>query len=336
MNSQRPTMRMVAAEAGVSTAIVSQVLNGRTDTASPATRERVFAAAKALGYRINRTARAMRTGRTGLALLSLTMLPDPWSQEAAQALTRRLAAEGVQALVLPDGNWREVLRQHDFDVAFIDAAEDAHQETLTQLVKEGNRLVVMGGKALQADGFDVVRSPGLDGCRAAMRHLVQMGHRRIHCLGGRVDGVYTPRVEAWREVLTEHGLPCGEQMLHPFGYDRNEAMAAALAALGRGQDGPTALFCTTDFAAIAAVQAARFLNLRVPDDISIIGAGNTAEGRGLKPALSSVGPENFMDRVADILMDRLYDRREPLVHTFGWELFVRESSAAPATRGPAR
>lgn len=331
MISQRPTMRMVAAEAGVSTAIVSQVLNGRTDTASPPTRERIFAAASKLGYRINRTARAMRTGRTGLALLSLTMLTDPWSQEAAQVLTRRLAVEGVQALVLPDGDWREVLLQHDFDVAFIDSVTQDRIPVLQELAAAGHRLVVMG-TAQQADGFDVVRSPGLDGCRAAMGHLLETGHRRIDCLAGRLGDLYSPRAQAWSQALEEAGLPHGDDMLHPFGYDRNEAMAGALAALGR-PDRPTALFCTTDFAAIAAVQAARFLNLRVPQDVSIIGAGNTAEGRLLKPALSTVGPDRFMDRIAEIVVARLQQRAEPAVHHFDWELFARDSTASLPASG---
>lgn len=320
-------MRTVAEAAEVSTATVSQVLNGRTDTASAATRERILRVAEELGYRINRSARAMRTGRSGLALLSLTMLADPWSQEVAQVVAARLRQEDVQALVLPDGDWLDVLQQRDFDVAFVDDVEPQQLEGLAGLVAGGGRLVAMGPQVKHPDGVDFVDSPSSDGCRAAVEHLIELGHERIHCLTGTYEGQLSRRGQIWRQVMTDAGLPCGDDMVFTFGYDRNEAMTQALHSL-RSPERPTALYCTTDFAAIAAVHAAALLQIDVPGELSIMGAGNTAEGRHLVPGLSTVGPVGFAERLAEVVIDRLHDRRPPALHHFEWQIITRGTTAA--------
>ena len=80
--AERPTLRMVAKEAGVSVATVSYVLSGRhrSHTIKDSTADRVREAASRLGYRRNDAARAIRTGKSDLVLLSLNVLADPWSQ----------------------------------------------------------------------------------------------------------------------------------------------------------------------------------------------------------------------------------------------------------------
>ena len=111
---RRPTLRMVAELAGVSTATVSYVFSGRHGAASgagvaPETARRVREAAEQLNYRPNRSARAMRTGRTDTVQLSLHMLSDPWSLAVADAVNTLANRQGLTTLILADGDWHTAL-----------------------------------------------------------------------------------------------------------------------------------------------------------------------------------------------------------------------------------
>jgi DNA-binding LacI/PurR family transcriptional regulator len=138
-------MKMVAERAGVSIATVSFVLSGRRGgqlAASPSTTERVRAAAAELGYRPNQAARAIRTGRSGLVLLSLHHLDDPWCQSVSRAVNAATAGLHLQPLILADGDWAEVLEAQPVDVAFLDAGTVDDLSRIRSLARRGLRLVV--------------------------------------------------------------------------------------------------------------------------------------------------------------------------------------------------
>src|SRR6185312_1973419 len=119
----RPTIKNVAAEAGVSTATVSYVLAGRTNGQgsgiSTETSRRVHEAAHKLGYRPNQAARTIRTGRSNLMMLSLTMLSDPWSLSVSKAVGAAVSPEGITPMILADTDWRKAIPRQGADVIFI-------------------------------------------------------------------------------------------------------------------------------------------------------------------------------------------------------------------------
>ena len=92
-------------------------------------------------------------------------------------------------------------------------------------------------------------------------------------------------------------------------------------------DRTTAIYATTDYAAIAAIHAAHGLQLRVPEDVEVVGIGNTTEGERMNPALTTVGPLDFFDGVAAFLLDRAVDNESPArLLEFPWQLIVRDSA----------
>ncbi len=101
-------------------------------------------------------------------------------------------------------------------------------------------------------------------------------------------------------------------------------------------DRPTALYCTTDFAAIAAIRVAHRLHLDVPGDLAVIGVGNTPEGEHYDPSLSTVGPVGFNEALGGIIVDRLTTREGAPgeVFDFPWQLIARESTS-PAASPPS-
>lgn len=325
---------MVAREAGVSSATVSYVMSGRGGRTnnlgvSSETETRVREAAQLLGYFPNQSAQTMRTGRTGLIQLSLSMLSDPWSLAVADAVNRAGNDRGLTTMILADGDWFRVLRQQQRDAAFIDHVPDqpGMAEKLATLVDLGQHLVLFSDH-LEADGFDVIRSAALPGCYLAVEHLLAR-HTRIGCLT--TEAIFhstTPsRYTPYAQSLAEAGLSPRPEWVSFYEGSQASAFTAALRLLSQ-PDRPTAIYATTDFAAIAAINAAQRLGLNVPEEVAVIGVGNTPDGETLTPRLSTVGPADFFARQAEIIVQRASGDAEepPRVHEFPWFLFAREST----------
>ncbi len=338
INGIRPTIRMVAAEAGVSTATVSYVLSGRRGDGGPGvsdvTARKVKDAAVRLGYQPNQAARAIRTGRTNTVILSLTMLSDPWSLAVVEAVQLAARPLGITPLILGDADWAKVLQSHTADAVFVDAASEKDWETLATLAARGHKLVVFD-ESLEPVGFDVIRSGSRPGCDLAVRHLLR-GHRKVACLTAVGPGGFaaSQRYRAYTENLEAAGVAVNPEYVAGFERGTAGAYAAATQLLSLPEP-PTAIYATSDYAAVSAINAAQRLGFTVGGDIDIIGVGNTVEGEQMSPSLSSVGPVDFFDKVARLLLERAMgpdagvDR--PRVLDFPWQLFVRES--APL-RGP--
>ncbi|TCO32330.1 LacI family transcriptional regulator [Kribbella orskensis] len=324
--TDKPTLRTVAAEAGVSIATVSYVLSGhrRSQTISETTAHRVREVAARLGYRRNDAARAIRTGKSDLVLLSLSVLADPWAQAVAAAVSDAVTPLGKTALIVADGDWRTVLANRTPDVIFIDHVADDPElvDQLEAFADQGVQIVAFS-EVLEPRGFDVIRSGAEPRCHLAVEHLLER-HTRIGALTAKLEG--SPRFDAYRRTMAAAGLPLGEVATfepHPEG-----AYRAAMSVLTK-PDRPTALYCTTDFAAIAAIRAAHRLRLDVPGDLAVIGVGNTPEGERLDPSLSTVGPVGFNAALSRIIVGRLTDREGApgQVFDFPWQLIIRESSS---------
>ena len=341
---RRPTLRMVADLAGVSTATVSYVFSGRSGGAGGAgvaehTMRRVLEAADELNYRPNRAARAIRTGRTGTVQLSLHMLSDPWSLAVAQAVNDAANEQGLTTLILADGDWHTALDRIESDVAYLDGAVDTEEDRrkLHDLVERGQRLVVFS-ETLEAEGYDVIRSAALPGCYLAMDHLLEH-HVEIGCLAaegavrGAATGVtrYTPYVER----LAERGIPLDPAFTSTYVETQASAFEAAVELLS-GERRPTAVYATTDFAAIAAINAAHMLGLRVPHDVAVIGVGNTPDAQVIAPTLTTVGPTGFYERQAEIIVARALDQdpEPPRMHEFAWSLIPGGSTDLDAPARP--
>lgn len=329
----RPTLRTVAAEAGVSIATVSYVLSGhsRRETISEPTVRRVQAAATRLGYRRNDAARAIRTGKSDLVLLSLNVLADPWSQAVAATVSKRVMPLGKTALIVADGDWRTVLANRTPDAIFID-----HVPQVPELVAELEAFAAQGvqivafSEVLEPRGFDVIRSGAEPSCHLAVEHLLEQ-HTRIGSLSSQRHGA---RFDAYVSAMSAAGLPIRDDHVAVFEPHPEDAYWAAMSLLNQ-PDRPTALYCTTDFAAIAAIRAAHRLRLDVPGDLAVIGVGNTPDGERLDPSLSTVGPVGFNEALGDIIASRLTDREGApgKVFDFPWQLIPRASTGLPKDGG---
>lgn len=313
----KPTIRDVAEKAGVSLTTVSYVLSGRhggTTRISEATQLRVRQAVRELGYVPNHAARGMRRGRTDVVAVAIGDLEWPWDRALAAAAAKILPEHGYQPVILLGDAWRQFMLAGGADGVILGFIPETVREdpTVTELARRGVAQVVIS-ENMEPAGFDVLAPEPQDGIEAGMDFLTK-GHSKIACIC-RSDNADVPvgiagnparRTLYSRYVvgLERGGIPLDDSLVRVSGHRRDVAYQAALELL-QLPERPTAVFATDDMEALQAVRAAFRLGLRVPEDIEIIGVGNSTEGQEADPPLTTVGPDPIFEQVVGMLLERL-------------------------------
>ena len=328
----RVTIRDVAAHAGVSVATVSKVINQRYGVAADTT-ARVQAVIDELGYEASLVAQSLRNHRTNVIGILVADL-EPFSTELLKGAANAIRGSGFELVVYSAGG-----RPGDM-VGW----ERRYLSRLSGTLVDGAVLVTptvvdvrYGAPVVAVDphtgssGFPTVDADNLGGARLATEHLLKLGHRRIALLAGRADlESAKQREQVYREALAAAGVPFDEALVRVGGYDAELSTRAAHELL-TGPERPTAVFAANDVSAIALLQVARSLGLRVPQDLSVVGFDNIPESALCTPPLTTVNqPIRTMGERAVELLIRLI-RGQPVERThltLATELVVRGSTAA--------
>ncbi|MBA0053100.1 LacI family transcriptional regulator [Streptomyces sp. AJS327] len=328
----------VAKLAGTSTAVVSYVINDGPRPVAPATRERVLAAIKTLGYRPDRVAQAMASRRTDLIGLIVPDARQPFFAEMAHAVEQVAAARGKMVLV---GNSdyldeREVHYLRAFlgmrVAGLILISQGPSERAAAEIEAWDARIVLMHRRPAAIDDVAVVLDD-VGGAQLATRHLLEHGHERVACLGGveetpKLGDPVTDHVEGWARAMREAGKSVeGQHFQAP--YNRYDTYLLALELLRR-PDRPTAVFCATDDQAIGLMRAARELGVDVPGELAVAAFDDVKEAGLTDPPLTTVGSDReAMAQVAvDLVLDdalRVTGSRRERVRQFPTALRIRRS-----------
>lgn len=327
-------MKDVAALAGVSVKTVSRVVNHEPHT-RPDVVARVRAAIDELGWRPNRSARALRTGRTGTVGIAVAELRRPYLATLVEELVNEAQRQGLAAVVEPThrdpGRTAAVLgaRGRLFDgVVHV----GAHDGTVDGALGDRPVVVVQGGRIRsQVDHVDedVVSAAAL-----IARHLAVMGSARPVLLGP--DRAHSgEETDAVSAVLTAALLAVGidaarvPQIAIAADGDRRAGFDAAQRALTERPD-LDALVCVSDEVALGAMAALASAGVAIPDDVSVVGYDNLADGEFSTPSLTTIdpGPGRLARAALELFTDRLRghapaDGREVVLPV---ELVRREST----------
>ncbi|MCX2967778.1 MULTISPECIES: LacI family DNA-binding transcriptional regulator [Streptomyces] len=328
----------IAAQAGVSEATVSRVLNGKPGVAA-ATRESVLTALDLLGY--ERPAR-LRQRSAGLVGLITPELENPifpaFAQVIAQALTRQ-GYTPVLATQTPGGSTEDELTEMlvERGVVGIIYVSGLHADTTADM-RRYERLRARGVPYVLVNGFSPkVRAPFVSpDDRAAMRlavtHLASLGHRRVGLALGPARFVPVQRkIEGFLRSLDERlGVrgPEAEACIQHSLYTLEGGQAAASTLLERGC---TAVVCASDMMALGAIRAARQRGLAVPGDVSVIGFDDSPLIAFTDPPLTTIRqPVTAMGQAAvRALLEEIGGTPAPHSEfVFLPELVVRGSTAA--------
>jgi LacI family transcriptional regulator len=332
-----PTIHDVAQAAGVSVATVSRVLNQR-DHVAPETRELVTRIVREHGYVANRSARNLQVGSTGLVGVLVPLVHPHYFSTIVAGATEALGEHDLRAVLSPTEHKheREVtlldrLMHGMADGALVVLPEETSEE-LERLLDSNYRFVVVDPRLPLDARIPAVSAAHSSGADEAVRHLLELGHRRIAAITGPRDWVATEeRRRGYHAALASFGILPDPNLEVEADFEIAGGERAATELLD-GADAPTAIFAFNDNLAIGAIRTALARGLRVPDDLSVVGFDDSEHASLITPALTTVRqPLAEMGRTAVNLLRRLLDgqRVETLHVELGTRLVVRDSTAPP-------
>jgi LacI family transcriptional regulator len=345
VHSDRPaTLRDVATAAGVHPATASRALNSGTRLlVSEDTARRVTEAAARLGYQPNPVARSLRTRRSHTIGVLIPDLNNPLFPPIVRGIEDRLAEHGYVALI---GNTDtelarerlvfDQLRARQVD-GFVLATATAGSPVLAEAVAAEVPLVLVNRTSPDFP-FSSVSVDNEQGVRAAVAHLVTLGHRRIgHVAGPQDASTGALRLRGFQAAMAAHGLPLTDAAVsYATAYSIDEGARCGrdlLAGPGGGPGGLTAVVAANDMLAIGCYAALDELGLRCPDDISVVGFNDMPFVDRLRPPLTSVRFPHYQlgTEAATLLIERIEAPDSPVKLTFlAPELIARGSSRHPA------
>ncbi|MEU4232393.1 LacI family DNA-binding transcriptional regulator [Nonomuraea sp. NPDC026600] len=332
---QSLTLAQLAELAGVSTATVSKVVNGRSEVA-PETRALVEGLIREHGYRRQRR----RESPAALVELVFHALEGDYPIEIIKGV-EQVAREHDLAVVLselqhrhvPGRSWIEGVlgRRPSGVIAVFSGLTDAQHD---QLATRGIPLVLLDPSGEPGYQVPSVGAGNWNGGLSATRHLVQLGHRRIAIIAGPEYALSSrARLDGYRAALDLAGVPVDPDLIRRGDFLVEGGLAQAHRLL-RLPDPPTAIFACNDGQAMGVYLAAHELGLRIPDDLSVIGFDDLPPMRWAVPPLTTIRqPLTEMAAAATTMLVKLA-RGEPLPQSrieLGTELVVR-SSTAPLAR----
>ncbi|WP_158850303.1 LacI family DNA-binding transcriptional regulator [Saccharothrix deserti] len=339
------TVKDVAALAGVSISTVSRVLGGTYPVAT-ATRAKVVRAMRELDFVVNAHARALAGAHTKVVAFVLDDVTGPFHAAVARGVEHQATTEGRLCLLCtthgdPQRELAviELMREQQADAVILvgGAWEDSeHQERMTHfaraLDRSGSRMVLCGRPTLGPDvPATVVEYDNENGAYAITSHLLSAGHRRIAFLGV-IDKLTTTtqRVRGFTEAHRAYGLEPDPGLILNGDFTRASGHQMTRQLLADGKRF-TAIFAATDIVAAGVYQALREANLRVPEDVSVVGYDDIPLALDLVPTLTTVHvPHDELGRTAVRLA--INRATEPVQHVMlGTHIAVRHSVGPPPT-----
>lgn len=309
----QPTLRDVAERAGVSAMTASRVLRDDPQVL-PATRERVRAAATALGYRPNEVARSLRLGRgSGLVGLVVTNLANPFYSRLALGVDSVVVQDGLKTVIGNTGQDPDAERELVADLVarrvdgIIAVPAGADQRHLAAAVAEGVP-VVLASRPPEGFAADCVLVDDFGGAHDATARLVERGHRRIGFLGS-APAVHTgtERLRGYAAALSGAGLAVDDRLVRQGQTEPHEATRAATDLLAL-PDPPTALFCSNNRNTIGAFRAIRALRSCGGADVALAGFDDfeLADALGMPLTLVAYDSDELGRAAARLLATRLH------------------------------
>ncbi|GHH45677.1 LacI family DNA-binding transcriptional regulator [Streptomyces candidus] len=334
--NRQPTIKTVAARAGVGRTTVSRVVNG-SDLVSADARARVLAAIKELNYVPNSVARGLVTSRTDSVAL---VIPESESRLGSEpyfaALIRGVSAAladtrtQLQLTLVRDQSERDqmiasVTTRRVDGVLLVSVHAD---DPLPGMLEEMGLPTVLAGRRDERENLSYVDSDNAGGAAAAVRHLLDRGRRRIATIAGPLDmDVGRARLAGWRDAHGEAGVPADEVLVQGGDFTEEGGRRAMRSLLERAPD-LDAVFAASDLMAVGALAELRRQDRQVPGDVAVVGFEDSVLARHTHPPLTTVRQpvEELGRTMARILTDITRHGAERQQVTLPTRLVVRESS----------
>ena len=315
--STRPTQKDIAELAGVSITTVSHVVNG-TRAVAPETKAAVLQAIEDTGYTGDVIARSLVTGGTRSIGVAISLLANPYFAALMQAIEREAALAGYTVLLADTHDSVETerdtvrtLRSRRVEGLLLTPSH-GDGSVITELVSLGIPLVLVDRVTVRTD-VDQIGAENIQATSALTEHLASHGHRRIGFVSG-TPGLSTSeeRTLGYRLGLGRGGLSWNPELV-ASGQSVKDGAAAALRALMRLPEPPTALVVGNDSMMVGVLQEARRLGVKVGYDLAVVGYDDAEWADLVEPPLTTMAQpiEEIGRNAVRLLLARIADPSRP-------------------------
>ena len=330
----RSTYAEIAERAGVSKATVSRVLNG-DDRVHPERAASVMLAAEKLGYRPNRAARALSTGRTGLVAVVIddqpTALSDPFWGVVLAGISRVFMANDLHSLLMvtpldsPDGAVAHYLEGGEVDGAIF---LQVHKDAVTNKASaQGLPVVLIGRPIEEGSTIPYVDTDNIGGGLQATNYLFERGCKNVATLTGDLDAsAGLDRLNGYKLAHEQAGLDVNPDLIARANWSFESAKIMTLRLLAKNPE-IDGIFAANDIMAIAAISAIQERGRRVPDDIAVVGFDDSLLAQTHRPAITTVRQDILgLGAAAAETMIALLQDKTPKIEMLTTEIMIRESA----------
>jgi LacI family transcriptional regulator len=331
-----PTIQDVAKRAGVAPITVSRVINN-SGYASEETRRRVEAAIEELSYVPNTLARGLRSKRTNTLALVVTDIANPFFTLIARGVEDAASASGFTVIYCntdeseaKEEKYINILVQKQVDGVLLVPAGNSSKSA--NFLHSNKVPLVLIDRSVPGFQTDLVRCNSESGAYELVKHLIDLGHKRIAAITGPHEvSTSEDRVSGYQHAMSEAGI---ENLASVYYGSFTQASGYELTNQVLAQNPtPTAIFGANNFLSIGILKALRDTHLKVPQDMAVVGFDDLPESLIVDPILTvAAQPAYEMGQQAtQLLLKRISNdasetNQEVILPT---ELIVRQSSGPP-------
>lgn len=336
---KKVTIRDIANELGITFSTVARALNNHP-AIKASTKAAVHETANRLGYRPNKLASSLRSGKTKIIGVLVPRLDVSFFSSVVHGIESVMNENGYSILLYQsqesakqEANGIETFLRTRVDGIIASISLQTEQAGAYKDVKHRNIPLAFFDRVPQGIDVPSVTIDDYRGGFMATEHLIQAGYRRIvHITESRDINIFTERLRGYQDALTQHNIPLDERLLirGDFSIEFGRECVRRLLANGIPFD---AVFTLEDFTAMGVVQALKAAGKRIPQDVGVVGFANEAFTQLVSPSISTVDQRTVEmgEQVARLFLKLLkkgdYYQHQPEKIVLQPELLLRASSA---------
>ncbi len=311
------TIQDVARKANVSITTVSRVINDKPDV-SKETKERINKIIKEMGYKPNSVARGLVLRKTNTLGLLIPDISNPFFPEVARGIEDFAKNNGFSVIFCNTDNKKSeekkainLLRSKQVD-GIILSLSFKNKEELEKLRKE-NFPVVQIDREIPDINYPIVKIDNIKSGYKATRYLIESGHTKIAHITGNTDTkTGQDRLEGYKKALEEFDIEINEKWILKGDYSKDSGYRE-IKRLLKQDEPPTAIFIANDLMAIGTYEALMEKNIKIPDELSIIGHDDIDIASIVNPKLTTLSQPKYKlgQLAAKILISRIEKQKFP-------------------------
>lgn len=327
------TIKDIASKAQVSVCTVSRYLNGKIKI-RPDTEARIKAAINELEYIPNTVAKSLKTNTSQNVALVIPTINNSYFSEIAAGVDAVLQKKKYALFIFQHYNKAEVelqvarklIENRIAGAIFVGLPQNFNDARTFQELSKNGVAVVFANRIFKPSSHPIVISNYNLGGRLAAEHLLKLGYRRIGIISGFKNHPESDnRLQGCLSRLEEDGVGVEAQNIV---YGRYSHELAGEVAVKLAEQGVEAIFAVSDLMAVGALKALQRKRIRIPEDIALVGFGNTLHARLTTPELTSIDLQSHRvgSKSAEVLLSVIEGKEVKAVNTLSTMLVKREST----------